>query len=62
MSNKLTGLKITYTKLTLSEKQEFKKFINEYEGKSEFEKGQVNENLRKSLGPINSAACPLCGK
>ncbi|MDL5515075.1 hypothetical protein QSE00_24910 [Arenibacter sp. M-2] len=62
MSNKLTGLKIEYTKLTSSEKQELKKFINEFDGKSEFEKGQVNENLRKSLGPINSTACPVCGK
>jgi len=62
MSNKLTGLKIEYTKLTSSEKQELKKFVNEFDGKSEFEKGQVNENLRKSLGPINSAACPVCGK
>lgn len=62
MRNKLTGIKIEYTKLTWSERQELKKFIIEFDGKSEFERGQVNENLRKSLGPINSASCPVCGK
>lgn len=62
MSAKLTKLKISYAELTDSEKEELKSFIRDYDGKFTFEKAQVNESLKLSLGPIDSAKCSCCGK
>ena len=62
MSVKLTKLKISYAELTNSEKEEMKTFIREYDGKVTFEKQQINESLKRSLGPIDSVKCSCCGK
>ena len=62
MNNKLTRLKILYSELEYSEREEFKKFIPEFENISFSERDALNESFRKSLGPIDSAVCPRCGK
>lgn len=62
MSVKLTKLKISYAELTDSEKEELKTFIRDYDGKYKFEKQQINESLKRSLGPIDGAKCSCCGK
>lgn len=62
MSVKLTKLKISYAELADSEKEELKTFIRDYDGKYTFEKKQINDSLKRSLGPIDSAKCSCCGK
>jgi hypothetical protein len=62
MSTKLTALKIAYSNLSYEERKDFQKFIKEFEESTFSERDVLNENFRKSLGPINSASCPYCGK
>jgi DNA integrity scanning protein DisA with diadenylate cyclase activity len=62
MSVKTTKLKISYTELTASEKEELKIFIRDYDKKYTFEKHSATESLKKSLGPIDRVKCSCCGK
>lgn len=62
MSTKLTKLKISYAELTDSEKEDLKNFIVDYDRKLLYEKQQINESLKRSLGPIDGAKCSCCGK
>jgi hypothetical protein len=52
-----------YTLLSASEKQDFKKFIEDYDKASEFDKKRIEQREEfKSLGPLASSGCPCCGK
>lgn len=62
MNKKLISVKIAYSDLDLNERKEIRDFIEEFEKKEYSDKRSLNESLRKSLGPINSATCPVCGK
>lgn len=62
MSAKTDKFKLEFTKLTDIEKADLIKFINEYEGGSTLQKGNLSESLRKSLGPTDSGKCGCCGK
>ncbi len=62
MNEKLTRLKIQFSELTDLEKEQFKLFIREYEGKQTFQKAELKESLKRSLGPIDGAKCSYCGK
>lgn len=54
--------KLEFTILTDIEKAELIKFINEYQGSSTLQKGNLNESLKRSLGPMDSGKCGCCGK
>lgn len=62
MNKKLTALKLAYSELGYSDRKEFKEFVEKYEDSTFTERDNLNESFRKSLGPINSATCPVCGK
>ena len=62
MSEKLTKLKYAYSNLSYSERLELKNFIRTFDDSSDSKRDELNESFRKSLGPINSASCPCCGK
>ncbi len=62
MSKKLTQLKISYAELDYSERNEMREFIDKFEKSTISERITLNESFRKSLGPINSSSCPMCGK
>ena len=62
MNEKLISVKIGYSDLDWDERKEIRDFIEEFERKEYSDKRELNEGLRKSLGPINSATCPVCGK
>jgi DNA polymerase III sliding clamp (beta) subunit (PCNA family) len=62
MNEKLTRLKILFSELTDTEMDQFKKFIIEFEGKQTFQKAELKESLKRSLGPIDGAKCSCCGK
>jgi hypothetical protein len=55
-----------YAKLTPEEKREFVQEINSYSTKTEFQKSEMNEQLRgdvkRILGPTSSGACSCCGR
>ncbi|MEB2774605.1 hypothetical protein SYJ56_04765 [Algoriphagus sp. D3-2-R+10] len=55
-------VKLLYSELGIDERKEVREFIQEYEGKFYDEKKRLNEDLRKSLGPLSSAKCAYCGK
>lgn len=63
---KLDKLKLLYTQLGLNDRIELKKFINDFETNTYSDQEQIRESLNdvlnKSLGPINSSGCILCGK
>ncbi len=62
MNKKVTSIKIAYSDLGSDERKEIRDFIEEFEKKEYSDRRILNESLRKSLGPINSATCPVCGK
>jgi hypothetical protein len=67
MSLKADKVKSGYAELDYSEREEVKKFIQEFDAAT-FEKRKtfsegLNRTLNKSLGPVSSSyACPCCGK
>lgn len=62
MNDAVKKVKLGYSSLDRSEREEVRRFIKEFEDEDFSEKRSINEELRKSLGPINSAECPCCGK
>jgi len=62
MSTKTEKLKYEFTKLLDTEKAELTKFIMEYQTSTNLQKANLNESLRKSLGPTDAAKCGCCGK
>nr|WP_315200593.1 hypothetical protein [uncultured Flavobacterium sp.] len=62
MSAKTDKFKFEFTKLSDVEKTDLIKFINEYQNGSTLQKGNLNESLRKSLGPTDAGKCGCCGK
>ncbi len=62
MNKKVTSVKLAYSELNAEERQEIRDFIVDYEREDYSAKRSSNEKLRKSLGPIDSATCPYCGK
>lgn len=66
MSVKSDRVKTSYADLSDEERNEVKRFINDYDsstysGKLEL-KTRVNESLSKSLGPTFGNRCSQCGK
>lgn len=55
-------MKIAYSDLSWEERKEIRDFIENFEKKEYSEKRIINEQLRKSLYPINSGKCDWCGK
>lgn len=62
MSVKTDKLKLEFTKLTDAERRDFIAFIADYERSSTIQKGSLNEALKRSLGPTDSAKCACCGR
>jgi hypothetical protein len=62
MKNETERVKLLYSELGIDERKEVRDFIKEYEEKYYDEKKRLNEDLRKSLGPVSSAKCAYCGK
>lgn len=62
MKEKITKIKIAYSQLDWEERKEIRDFIEDFEKKEYSEKIDLNESLKRSLGPINSDVCPFCGK
>jgi hypothetical protein len=62
MKEKVELVKIAYSDLSWEERKEIRDFIENFEKKEYSEKRVINEQLRKSLGPINSGKCDWCGK
>ena len=62
MKEKVEQVKIAYSDLSWDERKEIRDFIENFEKKEYSEKRVINEQLRKSLGPINSGKCEWCGK
>lgn len=61
MNSKVEKVKAGYSSLEYDERKEIREFIEEFEKKEYKEKRWINEDLKKSLGPISSAGCPCCG-
>lgn len=49
-----------FTDLTDDQQKKLLKELKAYD--STFYKGSVNESLSKSLGPMDTNSCPMCGK
>lgn len=66
MSQKSEKVKSGYAELNYSEREEVKKFIQEFDNASIEKRKLFSENLRsianKSLGPTSDYSCPCCGK
>jgi len=66
MTNKVAVLFNSYLKLSSSEQEELKQLIRDYDGKSYFERGQLNERFndqtKRIMGPTSGFTCPTCGK
>jgi len=62
MNDKTKLLFKTYLALNATEKEAFEKAIREYNSKGTLEQRNFSENFNKSLGPIMSARCAVCGK
>jgi hypothetical protein len=66
MTNKVTVLFNSYLKLNSAEQEEFKQLQKDYDGKGNFEKGQLNESFgdqtKRIMGPTSGFTCPTCGK
>ena len=62
MSAKTDKFKLEFTKLTDAEKEDFIRFINEYQRGTYQQKVTFSESLKRSLGPTDSAKCGCCGK
>lgn len=62
-TEQLVKLKTGYTQLSPLEKNDFKKFMDEYDKATEEQKKRLLERQEfKSLGPLASSGCPCCGK
>ena len=62
MSAKTDKFKLEFTKLTDTEKDDFIKFINDYQRGTYLQKGIITDSLKRSLGPTDSVKCGCCGK
>jgi hypothetical protein len=62
MEDKTKLLFKAYLALSSNEKEAFQKAIREYSLKTILEQRNYSETLNRSLGPILSAKCTLCGK
>lgn len=62
MEKKVERLFNAFTELSEIERSAFVDRIEHYQRIGYPEKHALKEELRKSLGPINSAKCPYCGK
>jgi|GEM_PF-2586652 len=62
MSAKTDRLKIIYSGLTSSEKEEFKTWVNRYDESSSDRQRMLSEGLKSNLGPTDGSRCPYCGK
>lgn len=60
--NKVDRVKKVYLDLNSEEQELLKKFIKEYDRKPFNERTIIDDNLRKSLGPMLTTGCPYCGK
>lgn len=66
MSKRTDQVKSGYASLDFSEREEVKKFINEYDASTtqrrETFTEDLNRTLNKSVGPRDSNVCTCCGK
>lgn len=53
---------IVYSNMDYDKRRAVREFIKEFEDKEYLEKRQINEELRKGLGPLMSGRCEYCGK
>jgi hypothetical protein len=51
-----------YLELSSTEQEAFLRVVREYDSKTIVERRNYSEIIHKSLGPIMSAKCPICGK
>ena len=64
MSKRTDAIKKLYIDSSISERDEVRKWIAEYESASLDKRTSMRETFNKSLslGPISAATCALCGK
>jgi hypothetical protein len=51
-----------YSELNYENRKAMRDFIDDFEKKEYSEKRDINESLKRSLGPLMSNVCPYCGK
>ncbi|MDB5116376.1 MAG: hypothetical protein JWQ79_1868 [Mucilaginibacter sp.] len=66
MSVKSDKVKSGYAELSYSEKEEVKKWINDFDRATSENQRNLSEGISKAfnkgLGPKDSSSCPCCGK
>ena len=68
MATEIEQVKSGYASLTYSfQRDEVKRFIEEFDRKTDAEKKVINEKFdssvrNKSLGPVSSSKCSCCGR
>jgi hypothetical protein len=62
MSQQTDSIKRASTKLTSAERKEIIKFLEDYEKGTINEQRNLSDSLEKSLGPLATSRCAICGK
>lgn len=62
MDDKVKQLLLAYSELTSTQKDQFRDELRRYENKYLSEQRTYSEELKKSLGPLDSNACYACGR
>ena len=61
-SDQVRRLKRAILQLSSNERDEIRKFLKEIDEDTLQEREKLNEDFNKSLGPVSSGGCPMCGK
>lgn len=66
MTTKSQGVIKAFLNLSDTDKDEVKKFIDDYNKSDYFQKGEkvrdLNEAFKRIMGPTSQDRCPVCGK
>lgn len=62
MDNQIDRLFRAYTELDMESRRKLKEKINHFENIDYTKKREIREGFNKSLGPLMTNTCPVCGK
>lgn len=62
MDEQVKRLMVVYSNMDYDKRKAVRDFIKDFEDKEIQQRRQINEELRKGLGPLMSGRCEYCGK